>query len=110
MSVVVNLAIFPLDKGVELSQYVGRVERVIRSSGVPNQLGPMSTCLEGEYDEVMGVVRDCFLELQRDCDRVYLTVAMDYRAGRDGRMQGKVRSVERVLERAGEGANTTGKD
>ncbi|WP_022660992.1 MTH1187 family thiamine-binding protein [Paucidesulfovibrio longus] len=111
MSVIANLAIFPLDKGVELSAHVGRVLRVIRACGLPHQLGPMGTCIEGEYDEVMAVVRDCFEELRRDCDRVYLTVSLDYRAGAGGRMQGKVRSVERFLESADAGRdNTTSKD
>lgn len=101
MSVIANLAIFPLDKGEELSEYVGRVLRVIRASNVPHQLGPMGTCIEGEYDEVMAVVRDCFFELQKDCGRVYLTVGVDYRADGMNRMLGKVRSVERVLNGTG---------
>ncbi|MGE4292428.1 MAG: MTH1187 family thiamine-binding protein [Desulfovibrio sp.] len=103
MSVIVNLAVFPLDKGVELSAQVGRVLRVIRASGLPHELGPMGTCIEGDYDEVMAVVRDCFLELQGDCDRVYLTVSLDYRSGVEGRMRGKVRSVEKLLESAANG-------
>lgn len=100
MSVIANLAIFPMGKGVELSEYVARVLRIIRGSGLPHQLGSMGTCIEGEYDDVMGLVRRCFLELQQDCDRVYMTVAVDYRAHGRERMLGKVRSVEQALDGA----------
>lgn len=99
MSVIANLAIFPMDKGVELAGHVARVLNVIRKSGLAYQLGPMGTCIEGEYDPVMDVVRRCFLELQSDCERVYMTVSIDYRAGDQPRMAGKVDSVEHLLEK-----------
>ena len=70
MSVIVNLAIFPLDKGEELAPYVAKAVEIIRCSGLPHALGAMSTSIEGEYDAVMDVVRRCFMALREDCDRV----------------------------------------
>jgi uncharacterized protein (TIGR00106 family) len=96
MSVLVTLAIFPLDKGEELAAYVAKALRVIERSGLPYSLGSMSTCIEGDYDDVMAVVRGCFLALQDCCDRVYMTVALDYRAG-ENRMHSKVQAVEQML-------------
>jgi len=41
---------------------------------VPYRLNPMGTVLEGDYDEVMKVVRECFLELKKDCRRISVSI------------------------------------
>jgi uncharacterized protein (TIGR00106 family) len=97
MSALIDLAIFPLDKGGSVSLYVSRALRIIRESGLSYKLGPMSTSIEGEWDEVMAVVNRCFHELAKDCDRIYLTIKVDYRKGTKGRITGKVKSVEEKL-------------
>jgi uncharacterized protein (TIGR00106 family) len=97
MSVLINFAIFPLDKGESVSIYVSRVVKIIRDSGLSYQFGPMSTTIEGEWENVMTVVNNCFEELRKDCDRVYMAVTADYRKGEPGRIERKVKSVEAKL-------------
>jgi len=97
MSVIVEFSIFPLDKGASVSAYVAGAVRIIRESGLPHTLGPMGTCIEGEWNDVMGVVGRCFEELRKDCDRVYMTIKADYRKGPAGRLEGKVSSLEGKL-------------
>lgn len=97
MSVIAQLTIFPTDQGRSVSPYVARAVRIIRESGLPHVFGPMSTSMEGEYDQVMAVVERCFKDLASDCSRVYMTLALDYRKSADGRLAGKVRSVEDKL-------------
>ena len=97
MSVLIDLSIFPLDKGVSLSSHVARVLKIIKDSGLAYELGPMGTSLEGDWDQVMGVVNRCFKELEKDCDRVYLGLKLDYRKGSSGRLKSKVKSVEKKL-------------
>lgn len=97
MSVLVDLSIFPLDKGDSLSAHVARAVEIIRDSGLPYEIGPMGTSLEGEWDQVMGVVNNCFQELKKECDRVYVALKMDYRKGPSGRIESKVRSVQEKL-------------
>ena len=97
MSVLVDLSIFPLDKGDSLSAHVARAVEIIRDSGLPYEIGPMGTSLEGEWDQVMGVVNNCFQELKKECDRVYVALKMDYRKGPSGRIERKVRSVQEKL-------------
>lgn len=97
MSVLVDLSIFPLDKGDSLSAYVARALKIIKDSGLPYKIGPMGTSVEGEWDEVMGVVNNCFQELKKDCDRVHLVLKLDYRKGPSGRLENKVKSVEEKL-------------
>ena len=97
MSLLISFSIFPLDKGESVSPYVARAAKIIRDSGVPYRLGPMSTSIEGEWDEIMAVVSDCFKELRKDCGRVYMTITGDYREGVTGRIESKVRSLEGKL-------------
>ena len=97
MSTLINFSIFPLDKGENVSVYVARVLEIVRDSGLPYKLNSMGTTIEGEWDEVMGVVTRCFEEMNKDCDRVYMTVNVDYRKGKSGRIESKVRSVESKL-------------
>ena len=97
MSVILELSLFPLGAGESVSPYVARALRIVRDSGLPFELGPMGTCVEGEWDEVMAVSRDCFEALRADCDRVYLTMKLDYRKGPGGRLESKTASVRNKL-------------
>jgi len=97
MSVIVEFSIFPLDKGASVSTYVAGAVRTIRESGLPHTLGPMGTCIEGEWNDVIDVVGRCFEQLRKDSDRVYMTIKADYRKGPSGRLEGKVSSLEKKL-------------
>lgn len=97
MSVLIHFSLFPTDKGTSVSPYVARSLRIIRESGLPYKLGPMSTALEGEWEEVIGVVERCFKELRKDSSRIYMTLQMDYREGAVNRIEGKIKSVEEKL-------------
>ncbi len=98
MSVLIDLSIFPVDKGKSLSSYVARVIKIIKESGLPHKFGPMGTSMEGEWQEVMGLVERCLDELKKDCDRIYMTLKVDYRKDVAGRLEGKVMSVETKLK------------
>jgi uncharacterized protein (TIGR00106 family) len=97
VSVVVDFAIFPTDKGTSVSPYVAGMLRIIRQSGLPYTLGPMGTSVEGEWPEVMALVNSCFEELRKDSGRIYLSLRADYRENASGRLEGKVRSVEEKM-------------
>lgn len=97
MSAIVELSLFPLDKGQSVGAHVARAVGIIRASGLPHQLTPMGTCIEGQWDEVMAVVDRCFQSIAADSDRVYLTIKADWRRGRKDGLQAKTDSVERAL-------------
>jgi uncharacterized protein (TIGR00106 family) len=98
MSVIVEFSIFPMDKGVSLSPYVARALKEIQDSDLPYELNPMGTCVEGEWDEVMSLVDRCFQALEKDCNRINLSLKADYRKGPSGRMKSKVASVRQKLK------------
>jgi uncharacterized protein (TIGR00106 family) len=97
--VLLEFAMNPPDRGDGLSAYVARILDVIDRSGVTYRLTPMGTILEGNFDEVMQVVGDCFRALEPDCERIGMNLKMDYRAGTASRLQSKVVAVQRHLGR-----------
>ena len=98
--VVLEFSMFPLDKGESLSRYVARSLAIVEASGLPYQCHAMGTILEGEYGEVMDVVRRCVEAMDEDCHRIECSVKIDYRQGHSGRLAGKVASVEAKLGHA----------
>jgi uncharacterized protein (TIGR00106 family) len=95
-----EFSIWPMDKGVSVSPFVARAIEVVERSGLPYKVGPLGTCIEGDYDLVMAVIKQCHDVLVVDCDRVMCTVKMDWRRGKSGRIDGKVDSVEKSLGHA----------
>ena len=97
--VLLEFSMSPLGKGESVGKYVSRSLDIIDKSGVDYRLNPMGTVLEGEWDDVFDVVRQCFLRMQKDCNRVSCTIKVDYRKGHRGRLTGKTASVEKRLKR-----------
>lgn len=97
--VLLEFSMAPYGQGESVSAHVARVLDVIDRSGVPYQLTPMGTILEGEWDEVMGVVTACFEMLKVDCSRIGVSLKVDYRAAPAGRLKAKTARVEERLGR-----------
>ncbi|MEM8875999.1 MAG: MTH1187 family thiamine-binding protein [Planctomycetota bacterium] len=94
-----EFSIWPMDKGVSVGEHVAKALDIVERSGLAYKVGPLGTCVEGEYDQVMGVIRECHELLSAESDRVMCTVKMDWRRGKTGRIEGKVASVEKHLGR-----------
>lgn len=97
--VLLELQIYPMDKGERLTHHVARCMDVIDKSGVTYQMNPMGTILEGDWDAVMAVVSDCYKALETDCSRIAVNIKVDYRAGKESRLKSKIETVEASLGR-----------
>jgi uncharacterized protein (TIGR00106 family) len=98
MSVLMQFAMFPTDKGASASEYVSRVIAMIRESGLPYQLSAMGTIIETEtLDEAQVIVKKAYDLLSNDCTRVYCTVTFDIRNGKSGRMSEKIAAIEEKI-------------
>jgi uncharacterized protein (TIGR00106 family) len=97
--VLLEFSMAPVGQGESVSAQVARILDVIDRSGVPYQLTPMGTILEGEWAEVMAVVTACFETMAADCPRVGVHLKVDYRAGPAGRLKSKTATVEQHLGR-----------
>ena len=94
MMLLLEFSMYPTDKGESVSEYVKGNLEIIHASGLPYKLGPMGTCLEGDYDEVMDVVRMCYERLSQDSDRIACQVKMDWHRGHSGRLDSKVETLK----------------
>ncbi len=99
MSVLLEFAMFPTDKGVSVSPYVAQIERIIRSYPYASQLTAMGTLVETDtIDEATALMNECCHALEQECDRIYCTATIDVRHGRSNCLQGKVQAVEDKLK------------
>lgn len=95
--VLLEFSMSPMGKGESVSPYVARAVEIVADSGLDYRLHAMGTVIEGEWDDVFGVVQRCFEALRKDCDRISCTIKVDYRKGSSGRLESKIRSVEEKL-------------
>jgi uncharacterized protein (TIGR00106 family) len=95
---VVNFEVIPLGVGTSTSPYLGEILKMVDDSRLDYRLTAMGTVVEGEWDEVMGLIRRCHHKVLSQVDRVITHVTIDDRKGYTGCIEGKVRSVE---EKAG---------
>lgn len=106
MNTLIAVAIAPFGVGDELSSEVAEVVKVIRESGLPNRTYSMFTEIEGEWDEVMRVVRDATFVLAEKGIRTEVILKADVRPGFSHMMDEKVARVNALLD--GEGAQDAG--
>lgn len=96
MSVILQFAIFPTDKGSSVSEYVSKAIDAVRACGFTYQLTPMSTIVETEtLEEALDVVAKANKAITPFTDRVYITMNIDIRNNQaTGRMQQKLKSIQ----------------
>src|SRR5690606_27969846 len=95
--ILMEFSMTPLDKGESVSPYVARCVEIVANSGLDYRLHAMGTIVEGNTDQVLGVLKACLDDLSRDCRRITCSVKLDYRQGQKGRLVSKVASVESKL-------------
>lgn len=76
---------------------VAAAVRVVRESGLPNETTSMFTTIEGEWDEVMAVVKRAIDVVAEVSPRVGLVLKADIRPGFTGELTAKVERVEQAL-------------
>ena len=79
---------------------MARAVDIIDRSGLNYQLHAMGTNVEGELDQVLGVLRLCIEALARDCNRVTVAAKIDYRKDHSGLLAAKPERVEKLLGQA----------
>jgi len=93
MSAMAFVSITPLGESESVSQYVSRAVKVIKESGLDWKLTPMGTILEGEKLEDVLTVINRAAEILEECNRLSISIKIDYRRDRDGGIEEKVQSV-----------------
>lgn len=97
MNTLVAVAIAPFGVGNELSQEVAEVVKVIRESGLPNRTTSMFTEIEGEWDEVMQVIKEATFILAEKGIRTEVVLKADIRPGYTNTINTKIDKVNDIL-------------
>ncbi|MFJ9365085.1 MTH1187 family thiamine-binding protein [Nocardia sp. NPDC101769] len=94
---IIAFSVTPLGVGEDVGRAVAEAVRIVRASGLPNETNAMFTTIEGEWDEVMAVVKQATDAVMAVAPRCSLVLKADIRPGVTGAMQAKVDTVERYL-------------
>ena len=95
---IAAFSITPLGLTTEsVGDLVAEAVRVVRDSGLPSETNAMFTNIEGEWDQVMGVIKAAVEVVAASAPRVSVVIKIDHRPGVDDALHGKVESVERRL-------------
>ena len=95
-----ELEIIPIGaKSTSLSAALAPVATLIDGSGLDYRVGPMGTVVEGEWDRVIGLVKQCHQAMLRASGRVITTIRIDDRTDKPGagRITQKVQSLEAAV-------------
>jgi uncharacterized protein (TIGR00106 family) len=95
---IVAFSVTPLGVGESVGEYVADAVRVVRESGLPNRTDAMFTSVEGEWGEVMDVVRRAVEVVAARAPRVSVVLKADVRAGVTDGLTTKVETLERHLD------------
>jgi uncharacterized protein (TIGR00106 family) len=97
--VIVAFSISPVsgDDSGGVSEAVAEAIRVVRESGLPHETNAMFTNLEGEWDEVMDVVKRAVDAVAARSPRVSLVLKADIRPGHSGQLTAKVQRIDDLL-------------
>ncbi len=95
---LIAFSITPLGVGEGVGEIVAEAVRVVRASGLPNQTDSMFTTIEGDWDEVMAVVKSAVDAVAERAPRVSLVLKADLRPGITDGLTSKVETIERYLE------------
>lgn len=97
---LVQFSIIPVGKGASIGDDVAKVLNIVDKSGLPYKINPMGTVVEGTWDAVMALIKKCHSTVLKGGERVVTTISIDDRKGKPGRIEEKVRSVERRLQKS----------
>ena len=94
---LISVSVAPSGTGDSVRKAVADAVRVVRESGLPNRTDSMFTTIEGEWDEVMAVVKQAVDVVAAAAPRVSVVLKADVRPGFTGQLEAKVEDVERRL-------------
>jgi uncharacterized protein (TIGR00106 family) len=100
---IAAFSITPLGTGSSVGETVAEAVRLVRASGMPNETNAMFTNVEGEWDEVMALIKSCVTTVAQAAPRVSVVIKVDFRPGATDALRGKVDAIERRLARDLEG-------
>ena len=97
---LIEFSIVPIGASSSVGAKVAEILDLVDSSGLAYKLAPMGTIVEGEWDELMQLVKKCHMKMMKHEARVLTRIIIDDRKGKTGNIDRKVRSIEKRLGRS----------
>jgi uncharacterized protein (TIGR00106 family) len=94
---LVEFSIVPLGVGSSIGDSIAKVLSMVDESGLPYKINPMGTVVEGEWNDVMKLLKKCHGVVMDTSERAITTISIDDRKGKPNRIEQKVKSVEKRL-------------
>jgi uncharacterized protein (TIGR00106 family) len=94
---MIEFSVVPLGKGASVSPVIARVMKIVMNSGFRYKANPMGTVIEGEWGQLMDLIKKCHDEVMKDADRVVTSIKIDDYKGKGDRLDKKLESVEQKL-------------
>ena len=91
---LLEFSIIPLGGDTHVSHEIAEALKIIDESGLPYQLTPSATCIEGNWEEVMPVVQRCHMRLRQTCPHVITSIQIEDEEGAKDKLARNVASVE----------------
>lgn len=96
---LVELSIIPVGGDSHMSDELAEALKLIDESGLRYELTPSATCIEGEWEEVMALVRRCHERVRSRCPHIVTTIKIEDEAGANDKLHANVASLEEKLGR-----------
>jgi uncharacterized protein (TIGR00106 family) len=97
---LIEFSIVPVGSGSSIGNRLAEVLKIVDESGLPYKVNPMGTVVEGEWNELFGLVRKCHKAVMKKEERAVINISIDDRKGKPNRIEKKVKSVEKRLGRS----------
>ncbi len=94
-----GFSIIPIGAGSSIGDRLAAALKIVDESGLPYKAGAMDTVIEGEWEEIMPLIKKCRDEIMKKEDRVLISITIDDRKGKLNRIEEKIASVEKRLGR-----------
>jgi uncharacterized protein (TIGR00106 family) len=99
LSMLVEFSIIPVGKAAGIGKDIAKVLEIVDSSGLPYKLNPMGTVVEGNWDDLMALIKKCHQAALRGGERVVTSIKIDDRKKHRNMIEEKVKSIEKRLHK-----------
>ena len=96
---IAEFSVVPMGVGESISTHIAKVLDRVDKSGLAYKVGPMGTVVEGEWKDVIHLIKDCHDDMLKIAPRVYTRISIDDRLNATDRLDRKVVAVESHLNR-----------
>ncbi|MBD3275007.1 MAG: MTH1187 family thiamine-binding protein [Candidatus Marinimicrobia bacterium] len=94
---LVDLSVTPLTGETQISEEIARVVNIVEESGIPYQLTPTGTVIEGSWSEIMSVVEKCHNKARESAPHVITTIKIEDEEGAENKLIENVNSVQEKM-------------